>query len=95
MMVNRLGLTVKGLEAYHMSQKSPIPDAEHNGAKDMKQPQDWRLCELDKVREILHELLKEVKLENQGNDALEAKYEAANKGFIKRWFLIRPFGTDI
>ena len=84
MMVNRIGLTVRGLKAYHQSQEIPVPDVEHEGAKDMKQTQDWKLCELDKVRIILSELLEEVKCENKGNGELEVSYEAANKGFIKR-----------
>ncbi|KAI5848683.1 hypothetical protein DFP73DRAFT_583342 [Morchella snyderi] len=83
MMVNRLGLTVRGMAAYHMAQTQPIADCKHENAKDMKQPKDWKLCELEKVRKILEEVLEGVKKENKGNGELEAQYEAANKGFIK------------
>lgn len=83
MMVNRLGLTVRGLAAYHMSQNQLLADVKHESAKDMKHPKDWKLCELEKVRGILEELVDGVKKENRGNEDLEAQYEAANKGFIK------------
>lgn len=91
MMVNRLGLTVRGLQAYHMGQNQPLPDVKHESAKDMKQPEDWRLCELGKVGKILDELLVGVKKENKGNEDLEAMYDAANKGFIKRSYIIPCF----
>ncbi|RPB06087.1 hypothetical protein L873DRAFT_1797013 [Choiromyces venosus 120613-1] len=83
MMVNRLGLTVQGLKAYHLGQESPLPDVEHKAPKDMKQHQDWRFCEMNQVKGILEQLLASVRNENQGNDELEAKYQAASKGFIK------------
>ncbi|KAH0611388.1 uncharacterized protein H6S33_010653 [Morchella sextelata] len=83
MMVNRLGLTVRGMTAYHMAQTQPIADCKHESAKDMKQSKDWKFCELEKVRKILEEVLDGVKKENKGNEELEAQYEAANKGFIK------------
>lgn len=87
-MVNKLGLTVRGLQAYHMGQNQPLPDIKHESAKDMKQPKDWRLCELRRVGKILDELLVSVKRENKGNEDLEAMYDAANKGFIKRSYII-------
>lgn len=87
-MVNKLGLTVRGLQAYNIGQSQPLSDIKHESAKDMKQPKDWRLCELGKVRKILDELLVSVKRENKGNEDLEAMYDAANKGFIKRSYII-------
>lgn len=87
-MVNKLGLTVRGLQAYDMAQNQPLPDVKNESAKDMKQPEDWRLCELGKVGKILDELLAGVKKENKGNEDLEAMYGAANKGFIKRSFIV-------
>jgi nucleoporin NUP159 len=83
MMINRLGLTVQGLKAYHLGQENPLPDVEHKTAKEMRHPLDWRFCEMDQVKEILEQLLASVKGENQGNDELEARYQAASKGFIK------------
>lgn len=86
MMVNRLGLTVRGLQAYNIGQNQPVADVKHESAKDMKQSKDWKLCELKKVGQILDELLVGVMKENKGNEGLEAMYAAANKGFIKRMF---------
>ncbi|PWW79881.1 hypothetical protein C7212DRAFT_361051 [Tuber magnatum] len=83
MMINRLGLTVQGLKAYHLGQEIPSPDVDHKAAKDMKHSQDWRFCEMGQIRDILEQLLASVRDENQGNDELEAKYQAASKGFIK------------
>jgi len=83
MMINRLGLTAQGLKAYHLGQESPLPDVEHKAAKDMKHSQDWRFCEMGQVKEILDQLLTSARDENQGNDELEVKYQAASKGFIK------------
>lgn len=93
-MVNKLGLTVRGLQAYHMGQNQPPPDVKHESAEDMKQPKDWRLCELEKVGKILDELLVGVKDENKGNQDLEAMYDAANKGFIKRSFTLITYASD-
>lgn len=90
-MVNRLGLTVRGLQAYHMGQNQPLLDVKHESSKDMKQPKDWKLCELQKVGKILDELLVGVTKENKGNKSLETMYEAANKGFIKREFSSTKF----
>jgi nucleoporin NUP159 len=94
MMVNRLGLTVRGMTAYHMAQTQPIADCKHESAKDMKQSKDWKFCELEKVRKILEEVLDGVKKENKGNEELEAQYEAANKGFIKRSLPIISYQDD-
>jgi len=90
MMINRLGLTAQGLKAYHLGQESPPPDVEHKAAKDMKCSQDWRFCEMGQVKEILDQLLTSARGENRGNDELEVKYQAASKGFIKRWFFTAP-----
>lgn len=87
-MVNKLGLAVRGLQAYDMAQNQPLPNVKNESAKDMKQPEDWRLCELGKVGKILDELLAGVKKENKGNEDLEVMYGAANKGYIKCSFSI-------
>lgn len=83
-MVNKLGQMVRGLQSYHLAQQTPVEGVKHESPEDMKDTDDWRLCEMGLISKTIDNLLRDVKKINQEKPELEEKRLAATKGFIKR-----------
>lgn len=87
MMVNKLGQMARGLQCYHLAQRTPVEGVKHERPEDMKPTDDWRLCELAIVSNAIADLESEVQQITNEAPKLEEMQRCATKGFIKRKIL--------
>jgi len=80
----------RGLQSYHLAQKTPAEDVKHGKPEDMKPTDDWRLGELDVVTKIIADLNSEVQQITSETPKLEERRQCATKGFIKRNITLIP-----